>query len=74
MLETFFQFCVEQEMYGTDQYRILNERELILRRIGRELRHRAAHTLLEPFTDRMLELLAHLPMGYRPEAPVGGKT
>jgi hypothetical protein len=45
-------------MYGYPQYRIVNERELILRRIGRELRYVTAYVVHEPLTVRMIELLA----------------
>jgi hypothetical protein len=47
-------------MDGCPQFRIINERELILRRIGRELRHVTAYMVHEPLTVRMIELLALL--------------
>jgi hypothetical protein len=48
------------QMDGCPQFRIINERELILRRIGRELRHVTAYMVHEPLTVRMIELLGQL--------------
>jgi hypothetical protein len=47
-------------MSGNAQYRIVNERELILRHLGRELQQITAYMLREPLTDRMTELLAQM--------------
>jgi hypothetical protein len=56
----FSSFAFPKKMSGSVPYRIVNERELILRRIGRELAGLTAYILREPLTDRMTELLAQL--------------
>ena len=47
-------------MHRNDAYRIINNRELILRRLGRELRLLLKSTLCEPLSDCIVRLLKHL--------------